>query len=158
MTKDKLECLEKRRKLQEEIAELEKHIYLPAMTDYDVSPLVKDAENAKLENARLRYENAILKEQLRNVKAMRARYDLWLRWIDTTLVDPNFHDSIPWPDHKRCALICNGIKRLQAIVTKLSGMSEHGTFDNPKRSQSTEEISNEWSDFNASRKSPTTGK
>ena len=59
---------------------MEKHIYLPAMTDHDVSPLVKDAENAKL-----------------------------------------------------------------------SEMSEHGTFDNPKRSQSVEEISKEWEDFNASR-------
>lgn len=48
MPKDKLECLKKRRKLKVEIAELEKHIYLPAMTDHDVSHLVKDAENAKL--------------------------------------------------------------------------------------------------------------
>ena len=71
MTKDKLECLEKRRKLQEEIAELEKHIYLPAMTDYDVSPLVKDAENAKLEK-----ENEIenLKTKIVNQESLMNYY------------------------------------------------------------------------------------
>ena len=149
----------RQKELREELAKvnLKASIEMANDLNQDISFTEKQLCDAELEIARLKYENKIMRLQVSNVRTISERYRMTIKCIEKVLIDPDFNPCKINADGKkefRAWNIYNGIKRLQDTVAALTGVTK------PKElpAQSTEEISKEWSDFNASRKSSTTGK
>lgn len=149
----------RQKELREELAKVNLKASIEMANDFnqDISVTEKQLCDAELEIARLKYENKIMRLQVSNVRTISERYRMTIKCIEKVLIDPDFNPYKINAEGKkefRARTIYNGIKHLQATVAALAGVSKPKEYP----AQSAEEISKEWSDFNASRKSPTTGK